>query len=250
MDINEIAKMYSNLQRLNYNSFTDTSEVNQNYLKNLNEQQSELQNLSKISDSTEMFSKTSQILENIIDRLDNINKAFTNPVSGEEETSTQTIDTMQKNRLHDSIQNYIESHNRLLLESKTNDDVANRIKEVDLPEGLEELGVSRKDDGSLSFDKTQFNSVIEAGITTIASLNENISDAKNFISANESAINEINKTIQEKYSDTVDEINDLQQSFTEEYQKFFDTTLNRMLDNVMGSFFSSLGIGQNFSNFA
>lgn len=252
MDINEIANLYNNLQRLNNTgnlNFNDRSETNKDFLKQINEQQTRLKNISNAVDANESFIKTTESLQNVLDRLDNIQTVYTNPVTGEKEFTNMTIDSIQAERFKTSIQDYIKAYNTAVTNNGSTA-ASNNFANPEITGNLENIGITRAEDGSLKFDENKFDNAVQTGVTTIDSLKNTISDIKEILGQNQIAARERSRELQQEYKEVIDELKSIQNSFTEEYQRFFENNLNQMLDTVMATFLSSLGIGQNFSEYA
>lgn len=250
MNINDMAKLYENLNRINNINFEDTTETNRNFLNEVNQLQSKLGDLTSLSTESEQFMRTSSNLTNFINRLDNISTSYRNPVTNEVDATNQTIDRMQSDRLKSNIRNFVEHYNTALNRTGTDNfnNYNERLRSLDLPDNAEELGIIRNEDGSLSFNEERFDNTVQAGQTTIESINELLTGVGNYVARAQNIIGDLTQNLQSYYDEIITELEELRTNFNEEYQNFFDMTLNRTLDTVMSSFFSSLGIGQNFSD--
>ncbi|MBP7652431.1 flagellar filament capping protein FliD [Candidatus Dependentiae bacterium] len=253
MRINEIVKLNELVQSETWKSKFGDSEYDQsikNFTSEFSNSVGTLQAYSSFNSKIDALSFANNNLSSYADSLNEIDTKYENPVSGETQNSDQTIDSYQSSRLKAQISKYVSSYNAAIESSdKINSgETSKDLENIKPSDSLKNMGISKNEDGTLSFDESKFDDSVKSGETKISDLKSGLSDIKTLTNSTAAVIKSVSKDIDAVYSSTGEKITELQSNFTADQRDFIKNSLNSLFNsNSINSMMAGLGIGRNLN---
>ena len=221
-----------------------------NNLKNLSSNLTIVKNYSDFGSDIDKMIFANNNLGSYIDSLQNIKTDYTNPVTGEKEDSSQTIDSLQAGRLKSEISKYVKNYNSTLDSANglNNSDISKELKSVTISDNLKNIGIKKNTDGTLSFDEAAYDATVKADSTELSEMKNTLTDLEKVYTTTASSISSVNDEIDKVYDNAKTQISDIQTNFNDSQRQILTDAMKSLFNtSTANNFLTSLGIGRNLN---
>ncbi|HPP88413.1 MAG TPA: hypothetical protein PLM75_11195, partial [bacterium] len=165
-------------------------------------------------------------------------------------TENQYIDKFQSSQLKNQISQFIETYNTTIekVEKSNVKDASEYFDKTIISKNLENLGISKEEDGRLKFDETKFDKGIKPNQTEIKEITNTLQDIEKLAQSTNQAIVNTKTEISEEFKNVKNQITELQSIFTTEQNEYIKNSLNALFNaNSLQSMLAGLGIARNLN---